>query len=164
MIYTRTFCVPGICGRVRQLKVEIKIVPRAEEEQAEIRTTEISDNIRQCVDLLENGSKRLIGYKDEAAYRIDIQSVYYLEVVDNRTFAYTNKDCFQIDRKLYELENILDSRFFRCSKSMIVNIRKIAHVRPGGNSRIYATLKNGEEIVISRSYVKEFKERLGIGN
>ena len=144
------------------MKVEIRLVPRPEDEEAVIRTVELTDNIRQCAELLENGAGKLIGYKEQAAYRLDIQSLYYLEVVDNRTFAYTKSDCFRIEQKLYELEGTLDARFFRCSKSMIVNVRKIAHVRPGDNSRILAALKNGEEIVISRSYVKDFKERLGI--
>ena len=50
----------------------------------------------------------------------------------------------------------------RISKSMIVNLRKIQNVcaEPGG--RMVAVLLNGERVIISRSYVKEIKRRLGI--
>ena len=45
---------------------------------------------------------------------------------------------------------------------MIVNIRKIRSVKSELNARLRAELLNGEQIVISRGYVKELKERLGV--
>ena len=43
---------------------------------------------------------------------------------------------------------------------MIVNMRKIKAVKSELGGRMNATLLNGEVIVISRSYVKELKQRL----
>ena len=56
----------------------------------------------------------------------------------------------------------LDSRFLRCAKAMIVNIRKIRSVKSELNARMRAELLNGEQIVISRGYVKDLKEKLGV--
>ena len=50
----------------------------------------------------------------------------------------------------------------RCSKAMIVNIRKIKSVKAELNGRMIAELLNGEQIIISRAYVKELKRKLGI--
>ena len=65
-------------------------------------------------------------------------------------------------KDLNELEEILSSRFLRCAKAMIVNIRKIRSVKGEINGRMRAELLNGEQIIISRGYVKELKERLGV--
>ena len=56
----------------------------------------------------------------------------------------------------------LDSRFLRSAKAMIVNIRKIRSVKSELNGRMRAELLNGEQIIISRGYVKELKEKLGV--
>ncbi len=45
---------------------------------------------------------------------------------------------------------------------MIVNIRKIKSVKAELNGRMIAELLNGEQIIISRAYVKELKRKLGI--
>ena len=144
------------------MKVQIETVLRTEEEGAVIRTVEVTENVQKCIELLENDSRRLIGYRDAAAYSLDTASVYYIESVDDRCFAYTKSDCFSVRYKLYELEELLDQRFFRCSKSMICNSRKIREVRPDGSGRMRAVLRNGETVIISRGYVGKLKERLGL--
>ena len=82
--------------------------------------------------------------------------------MDDKSFIYTKNECYEVKYRLYELEGILDGRFIRISKSMICNIRKIRSVKNAVNSRMTATLVNGETIVISRGYVKDLKKRMGL--
>lgn len=144
------------------MRVQIENVLRPEEEGAVIRAVEVTENIRTCIDLLENNDRRLTGYKDASAYALDVGTIYYFESVDNRCYAYTKSDCFSVRQKLYELEQLLDTRFFRCSKSMICNSRKIREVRPDGSGRMHAVMRNGETVIISRGYIGKLKERLGL--
>ena len=67
-----------------------------------------------------------------------------------------------LDKPLYELENILDIQFVRISKSAIANIRQIGHVEAGFNGTMELVMKNGTIDYISRSFRKNFKERLGL--
>ncbi|MGE4272716.1 MAG: LytTR family transcriptional regulator DNA-binding domain-containing protein [Desulfitobacterium sp.] len=61
----------------------------------------------------------------------------------------------------YELESgYEESRFFRCSKSVIVNLMKVHSIKPALNGRFLAKLANGESVIISRQYVPPLKERL----
>ena len=63
--------------------------------------------------------------------------------------------------KLYELESKYEGKsFFRCSKSVIVNLMKIESIKPALNSRFMAKLTNGEVVIISRQYVPQLKEKL----
>ena len=65
--------------------------------------------------------------------------------------------------RLYEIEEKLcDRDFFRCSKSVIVNLRKIRKLKPELTRSIMATLCNGEIIVISRRYAGALKKLIGV--
>jgi len=41
-----------------------------------------------------------------------------------------------------------------------VNLRKIQSVRTALNSRLYAKMPNGEEVLVSRKYAPALKERI----
>lgn len=144
------------------MKVELEIVRLPEEEGARIRTLQISDPVRRAAELLEGRSGSLAVCKDRQTYVCEFAKIYYIESVDNKCFVYTKSDCFETKYKLYELEELLDYNFIRCSKSMICNIRKIRSVKAEYNARMNATLLNGESVIISRSYVKDLKKRLGL--
>ena len=99
---------------------------------------------------------------DDKTMMCRTDQIYYIESVDKRSFVYTKAGCYETKHRLYELEELLDSRFLRSAKAMIVNIRKIRSVKGEINGRMRAELLNGEQIVISRGYVKELKEKLGV--
>jgi DNA-binding LytR/AlgR family response regulator len=59
------------------------------------------------------------------------------------------------------LEEVLEPHHFvRISKSLVVNLMKIDSIKPFVNARFLCKLKNGEEIIISRKYVKDLKNKL----
>lgn len=144
------------------MKVILQKVPDKSMEEATLRVAEVTDDVQMAISLLENGERTLIGQHDGEQVPCPFSKIYYFESVDEKTFVYTKSECLETKYKLYELESLLDQRFFRCSKSMICNVRKIKSVKSGENARLHATLLNGEEIVITRSYVPEFKKRLGL--
>lgn len=85
----------------------------------------------------------------------------YFEKVDEKTFAYTDGDVIQLDMSLYSIEIMLDdARYFRCSKSMIVNVSKVSKLKSLPSNRIDVTLTNGEHIIISRTYASDFRRLL----
>lgn len=95
---------------------------------------------------------------------VTLDKILYIESVDKKTFIYTKNKVFATDKRLYELEDLLDKRdFFRCSKSVIINLNKVTKLRPEITRNILATLDNGEVIVVSRRYAAELKKLLKIG-
>ncbi|SDB08497.1 MULTISPECIES: LytTR family DNA-binding domain-containing protein [unclassified Butyrivibrio] len=144
------------------MRVTFNKIPQGETEYAVINAHERTSSIDTVIGLLENGEQMILGYKDGESVPCAISKIYYFETVDDKCFAYTKDDCLEIKSRLYEVEGQLDYRFFRCSKSMICNIRKIKSVKAESNARMRATLLNGEPVIITRSYVKEMKNRLGL--
>lgn len=150
------------------MKVTLEKVNSPEEERAVIKAAQVTEEIRNAVDLLENNCRR-ISVSELSEERssgetvmLGTDQIYYTESIDKKTFVYTKEKCYGTKLRLYELEESLSANFFRCSKSLIVNIRKIRSVKSELNGRMVAELLNGEQLVISRSYVKDLKRKLGV--
>lgn len=144
------------------MRVCFEQVDSKEEELTLIRAVEKNVDILTAIDLLENGSGGIRGTKNGNTYICKLSQIYYVESVDKRTFIYTRDDCFECQGRLYEMENRLGRDFVRISKSMIVNLHKIRNVSTWAGARMIAVLLNGEQVVISRSYVNGLKIRMGL--
>lgn len=144
------------------MKVRFKQVSSQDQEEAVICGIRKTESIQRAIDILEHGigSIAVVGEKNTHLCRMD--QIYYVESVDKRTYVYTKDQCFESKSRIYELEEELDSNFLRCAKAMIVNVRKIRSVKSEYNGRMQAQLLNGETVIVSRSYVKDLKRRLGI--
>ncbi|MGG3453092.1 putative HTH-type transcriptional regulator [compost metagenome] len=102
----------------------------------------------------------IMGKKDGAVHPLRPEDIFYFESIDDKTFAYCEKDVYDCSLKLYELEQQLaKADFVRISKSCIMNIAKLSSVRALINGRFEARLQNGEKLVINRHYVQGFKEK-----
>ena len=150
------------------MKVVLEKVNSPGDEGAHIRAAEITEEIKSAVDLLENNCRSIpvTLVREERntgeSYMLGTNLIYYTESIDKRTYVYTKEECYETKYRLYELEDILSTNFLRVSKSLVVNIRKVRSVKSELNGRMTAELLNGERIVISRSYVKDLKRKLGV--
>lgn len=143
------------------MKLEIKKVPESEPELVEIRYHWITEEIQELISFVKSRQGQLTASRDGKRFEIPVVDLFYAESVDDRVFLYTAHDSYEIRIKLYELEELLKGRhFLRISKGMLVNLMKIASVRPALNGRFSAVLKNGEEVIISRKYVPVLKQTL----
>ena len=105
-------------GRL-EMKVVLEKVASPDSEGAVIKALSVTDEIRSAMDLLENNrrsipvtDKESMDYGESLMLGTDL--IYYAESVDKKTFVYTKDMCYQTKSRLYELEEILSSNFFRC--------------------------------------------------
>ena len=130
-------------------------------EFVEIHCHRISDEVKEIVSFVKSRQGQLTGTIDDRQFEIAIGDIFYIEVVDNKTFLYTQQKVYEIRLKLYELEEALHKKYFlRISKSTLVNLMKISSIKPALNGRFTAVLYSGEETVISRKYVPALKKAL----
>ena len=68
----------------------------------------------------------------------------------------------QKDKRLTRIIEYLQSYdgFVQISKSCLLNINVMKNIRPLLNSRMEATLNNGEKVYVSRKYLDEVKKAL----
>lgn len=122
---------------------------------------ELTSEVKAVIAFMEKSQKRLVGKAEGEVLVFSPDEVLYFEKVDEKTFAYTDGDVIQLDMSLYSIEIMLDdARYFRCSKSMIVNVSKVSKLKSLPSNRIDVTLTNGEHIIISRTYASDFRRLL----
>ena len=143
------------------MEIEICEIGYDKKEYIKIGCHKVDSNVKEIVNFIKSRQGSIDVKNGGMKYNIPIVDIFYVESVDDRTFIYLSSDCYETAHKLYELEEILNERrFIRISKSVIVNLLKIECVKPALNGRYLCHLKNGEDVIISRKYVPEFKEKL----
>lgn len=143
------------------MRVSIRNILRKEDERVVLECVEMTkdfEDIKEYVLMKEN---ILTGYIRDTAYRLNLSDILYFEAVGDQVFAYTKEEVYSVKKRLYELESVYrDRKFFRCSKSVLVNLMQIESFRPVLDSRFLARMKNGEDVLVSRMYAKELKKKL----
>lgn len=144
------------------MKIVIEQPQDCEEEQIIFKCRQMTPELLRIISLLK-AQDALVAHDGNEIHRIRPTAVYYIEVVDNKTFLYCKDKVYESKQKLYELEEILlNSDFLRVSKSVILNLSKIKSLSPALSGRLEAALDNSERVIISRQYVGDLKKRLGI--
>lgn len=144
------------------MKITIENIPPEGEEEIIIRMNQLSPEILALIQGLKTDRHKLNGYHPDGSFSpIHPKDVYYFETVDNKVFAYGQKEVLEVKLRLYELEKRLGGGdFIRVSKSMILNLSKVKRFSPSLSGRFEAILLNHEKVLISRQYVPEIKNRL----
>lgn len=121
------------------------------------------EEVMKILKMLHAHDLKLTGSKDEKTYLVGLDDVLYFDTIDRKTFIYTEKEVYESNIKLYEIENRFPSRqFFRSSKSTVINIAKILSIIPDFNRRLEVTMVNGEKLFVSRQYANELKTKIGL--
>lgn len=145
------------------MKLEVEQIDIEKEEEVIVRCHDVDADWVGSVRDAAMGQLTVCGYKNNVLHRLRLSEIYYFEVVDGASFFYTQNDVFNAKEKLYEFEDVsARSSLFRCSKSMILNADKIDYIRPSFSGRFEAVLSNGEAVIVSRKYVADLKQLLGI--
>lgn len=139
-------------------------------ESAELPETEVvirgdvtSEEVVSLLQFLKKrNSGKLILYKEEEQYIVDADEIVYIEVSDSKVYVYTKQDTYEVKQKLYEVKELLGSRFFaQINKSVIVNINCVKSIQAEFSGNYRLKLKNRKEsLTISRKYFKEFRNRI----
>lgn len=146
------------------MKVEIKTDQTEEAVLVEIHCRDITNEISKLERYIKRFRTFIPATYDGELVNVRTDAILYIESVDKKTFVYTENKVLMTEKRLYELEEILDKKdFFRCSKSTIIHLNKVERLKPEITRNIIATLINGENVVVSRRYASELKKLLGIG-
>ena len=83
------------------------------------------------IDVIHRNKTYIPAMKEGTMVNVAQSAILYIESVDKKTFIYTENQVLLTDKRLYELEDILDKRdFFRCSKSTIIHLNKVEKLKP----------------------------------
>lgn len=146
-----------------KMKITIHKNLNIPETQVEIHCIEEDNEVRNIVLALKSIHTKLQCQKEGEVFQLNIRDVLYIEAVERKTFLYTQEEVYEINKRLYELEEDLKGKsFFRASKSILINLQKVSSLRPELGARLLLTMENQEKIVVSRKYAFSIKKALGV--
>jgi DNA-binding LytR/AlgR family response regulator len=89
------------------------------------------------------------------------EEIYYLESVEDKTFAYTAQGEYQLSLSLAAAtERFAGAGIVRTGKAQAVNARHLASLQSRVGGGLNGTLDNGEHVLISRRYARALREVL----
>ena len=142
------------------MKIDIRKITEGEESIV-IRYKVPTPEINRIIGILEGSDNKLWGKGETGSVCIDKKDLLYLESVDDKVFAYTGNNVLKIEGSLNSfMIDMDDGSFFRCSKSMVINVNRVTALKSLSSNRIDATMEGGEHIIISRRYASEFRRLL----
>lgn len=142
------------------MNIDIKTITGGEE-SITIRYKAPNPTISRIIGILQGDGNKLWGRAQDKEICISLDEVLYLETVDDKVFAYTADTVLRIEGTLNSfMTDAADDTFFRCSKSMVINLNRVVSLKSLSSNRIDATMEGGEHIIISRRYASEFRRLL----
>ena len=142
------------------MRVSIKKILNKDEEQVIIECTQVTPDIRDIEAYVLAKGTELSGITQEQhTKQFRLKEVYYFEALDEKVFAYTKEQVYEIKMRLYEVEKAYSNyHFVRCSKSVVLNLMLLDSISPAMSGRFFAHMKNGEKLMISRQYANQVKK------
>lgn len=145
------------------MKIIIEEKKDLAETEITVRCREMTEALAEAIAQLGLADRVFAGRREEETFFVPLRDIYYFEAVEGKLFFYTEKDIYESAVRLYKVEeNLEGTSFARISKTMITNLKKMRSIKPIENSRLIATMTNGEKLVVSRQYVPEIKKKLGV--
>lgn len=158
--FSERLCYNLLRGEKMKIKTEQDL--SCNEIEVIIKYPQKDKQVNHIIDFLQSFDMQIKCAGDNAEQMINILDIYYIESVDKKTFVYLENAVYRTDFRLYQLKDKLRAYgFVQISKSCILNINTLESIRPLFNSRMEATLKNGEKVNINRNYLNGVKNALG---
>ena len=145
------------------MKIEIDIDGKYKDLGVKITSPGMTPEVEKIVSLMRMVDMQIAVRKGEETILLDAGRILYVEAVERNTFVYTTEEVYESDFKLYEFEQQLSERdFIRVSKQGLLNLKQVKSLRADVIRKIRVTLRNGEQIIVSRMYADELRKRLGV--
>lgn len=134
-----------------------------EENEIVLNCKILDDEMLEVLSLIKERFTKLTVEKDGETHVIAPNSIYYVESVDGKTFVYTAdmvlESTYILNHFQIAYENV---GLIRINKSQIVNLYHVEKLKSLPNSKIEITIKGGEKMIVSRHYIQNLKERIGM--
>lgn len=143
------------------MRALIRKIDQDLEEQVIIECHEVTGEVQDIVNFVQNINEYIEGFDCAEKIRVPLSEIYYVETVDNKTFAYLENRVIELKLRLYQFEEFYKKQYFvRVSKSAVINMMKLESAKSALNGRILVRLSNGERVMVTRKYVSHLRQRL----
>ena len=143
------------------MKFKLFINPNGQEivEATVHRKNDFSTQLEQFV--LSNGNSNVISaYDDKDLIMLNLDNIMMFTIIENKIFAICNNKQYHIRKRLYQIEEILPTNFWRINKSTIINRFYIHEFKETKTSGVNVIMKNGLSDYVSRRCFSKIRKEL----
>lgn len=144
------------------MKINCHIDDSLDEEHAEIWIRQMTPEINQLIQQLNNDQQVLWCSLNQQIIPVSFEEIYAIQTADRGLEVSTLDKNYRYNSTITLIKAELSDDFLEASRSAIFNIKHIDHLELFDNGSIDVVLKNGQQIQISRRKIKNLKEKLGI--
>lgn len=146
------------------MQVEIQLDAACTELQVIIRTAQVDDAVQALAKRISDTPPQLLtGSRDGTIEILNPSELIRIFADGGKTVAVTENGTYDLRLRLYEAEERLPhSSFVRISKSEIVNLHKVKSFDLSFTGTICIRFLNDTVTYVSRRYVREIKQILGV--
>jgi len=143
------------------MKYKLIIDKNAEEEI--VATVHAPSALTQQIENLVrdfSGVDSMMGYKDDEMRRLTFEEIECVTILDRKVIAVDTKgDCYRIQDRLRDLEEILPAYFIRINKSTLANEQRIERFDAAVTGGVDAVFRCGYRDYVSRRCFAEIRRR-----
>lgn len=120
------------------------------------------DQIYSALHTVEEREGKLKVEKNGRIRLIPFREILYATIEERSVRIVTKERSYLTNYTLTELESLLKSPFLRVHKSYLAQLDQIQSIIPWFNNTYNLIMSDNSEIPVSRTYVKAFRERMGL--
>ncbi|UXR78445.1 MULTISPECIES: LytTR family DNA-binding domain-containing protein [unclassified Staphylococcus] len=147
------------------LKVHLKLDTKATATDVTINTNDstLGTDLLKYIEQYEVPRSKIGVKTEQGVHLVSKSDIIFAEIFEKQLTIVTTAHTYTTRMTLQRLQQSLtDRQFVQISKSSLVNIDYITKVAPSFSGNLYATLTNQQKVTISRRYVKNLMNILGI--
>ena len=137
------------------------IIDESREEEVVVYAHKKSKFTEELEAFVQSNTPELIGYGGKNIVKFSLAEVFAFAVEDGKVFAITAHEKLYVQKRLYQIEEMADSRFVKINQSCIVSVGCIERFEATFGGSLMVILKNGYRDYVSRRQMKAVKERIG---
>lgn len=100
---------------------------------------------------------------DERIYLVPFSEILYCEVSGKETTVHTKNKAYTSHTSLAAIEKVLTPKqFLKVHRSYLINVEEIKEIQSWFNQTYQLTMSNGGKVPVSRSYLKQFRQQVGL--
>ena len=146
------------------IKIKInQLTNRSDQESVIFNLFSLNATIDKVISMLTKSSATILvtDLHENTQHKIKYADVLYIDYVDRNICLYTTDGTYWVKKSFIKMLDILPNNFIQISKNNAVNIYEVQAVETNIGGNLLIKLSTNEKLVVSRRYIKTFKDYLG---
>jgi len=130
-----------------------------------IESQALSNDVQKLINTIENLDNHFDVVPlavDDKVLMVATNSIIAFEVYDNELTIYTDEQNYQLRGTLKTMLQRLNSNFIQVSKNSVINLNHLESLEAAFSGNMTAFLTNKLKITVSRKYLSDLKNSLGM--